>query len=607
MTFTELVFLHFNDVYHISKQARIARFWTQLQLYRKKYAHSSPYTIFSGDVFSPSLEASILRGAHMVPLLRELKIDLACYGNHDFDFGEQRLSELTAETNFPWLLSNAFRRSSSTASDSCNGTERRHSDGHLLAGAVRYHTSVLQGFKVGFFGLAGTDWPSNCRELPHCTIASPVDVSRACARHLRQTAKCDFVVALTHMRLAEDIEVSEALRTGPLQERVDLLLGGHDHELLRRYGGEVSAQGKNPMVIDCSHSGQDGLKGPVAEVPEARGDIRIVKSGSDWHSLSCVRLHVGRTPEGVAMLQSVAVEQILDLAAIQLDADALSESETRVRECLQGVNDRIDELGADPLVHTTVDLEGTGTIIRSSESNLGNMLADIVRAYYLVDIALVNSGSIRCGKVIRATASESQPSESDKPLTVRDLIEILPFDNALMVKRVTSDVLLEALENSFSDAHTDGRFFQYAGLTVVADWRKPEGSRVLEVWACPDKTKPETRSRICRGDGRSFTIAMIAFIAEGFDGYTCFKDQETLVTEEGAITDTQLLLRTLGYGHDEETNSHDEAVDEDEARFKRAREHIVTKWDRLGLPIVSPVIEGRIVTKGGRSVLTHKL
>jgi len=68
--------------YHISKQARIARFWTQLQLYRKKYAHSSPYTIFSGDVFSPSLEASILRGAHMVPLLRELKIDLACYGNH---------------------------------------------------------------------------------------------------------------------------------------------------------------------------------------------------------------------------------------------------------------------------------------------------------------------------------------------------------------------------------------------------------------------------------------------------------------------------------------------------------------------------------------------
>ena len=97
---------------------------------------------------------------------------------------------------------------------------------------------------------------------------------------------------------------------------------------------------------------------------------------------------------------------------------------------------------------------------------------------------------------------------------------------------------------------------------------------------------------------------MIAFIAEGFDGYTCFKDQETLVTEEGAITDTQLLLRTLGYGHDEETNSHDEAVDEDEARFKRAREHIVTKWDRLGLPIVSPVIEGRIVTEGGRSVLT---
>ncbi|UNI23782.1 UDP-sugar diphosphatase [Purpureocillium takamizusanense] len=605
MALTELAFLHFNDVYHISKQARIARFLTQLQWYRKKHAHLAPYTIFSGDVFSPSLEASILQGAHMVPLLRELKIDLACYGNHDFDFGEQRLSELTAETNFPWLLSNAFRRSSSTTSDLYNGTERGHADGRLLAGAVRYHTAVLQGFKVGFFGLAGTDWPSNCRELPHCTIASPVDVSRACARHLRQSAKCDLVVALTHMRLAEDIEVSEALRAGPPQERVDLLLGGHDHELLRRYGGEVSAQSKNPMVIDCSHAARHDSKDPVGEVPQARGDIRIVKSGTDWHSLSFVRMYVGRTAGGVATLESVAVEQILDLSAVPMDPVVLSDNEARVRACLRGVNDRIDELGADPLVHTTVDLEGTGTIIRSSESNLGNMLADIVRAYYLVDIALVNSGSIRCGKVIRATISDAQSAGSGKPpLTVRDLIEILPFDNALMVKRVTSEALLEALENSFSDAHTDGRFFQYAGLTVVADWTQPEGSRVLEAWFCPDKSRPETRTRICRGDGRSFTTAMIAFIAEGFDGYTCFKDQETLVTEEGAITDTQLLLRTLGYGHHEEGEQHDEAVDEDEARFRRAREVIVTSWDRFGLPVVSPVVEGRITIRGDRSTFT---
>lgn len=450
---------------------------------------------------------------------------------------------------------------------------------------------------------ARSDWPSNCRELPRCTIASPVEVSRACSLHLRQTAKCDFVVALTHMRLAEDMEVSEALRTGPPQERVDLLLGGHDHELLRRYGGEESSLSTNPMVIDCAHAGESGFVGPAGQVPAAKGDVRIVKSGSDWHSLSCVRLHVGRNPDGVATLQSVVVEQIVDMEAVPLDAAALAENEARVAECLRGVNTRIDELGADPLVHTTVDLEGTGSIIRSSESNLGNMLADIVRAYYLVDIALVNSGSIRCAKVVQATTSETQPDQLDRPLTVRDLIEILPFDNPLMVKRVTSHALLDALENSFSDAHTDGRFLHYAGLNVVVDWKQPEGSRVLEAWYSPDKTRPELRSRIHRGDDCSFTIAMIAFIAEGFDGFTCFVDQETLVTEEGAITDTQLLLRTLGYGDCDDTGPRDEAVDEDEARFRRAREAIVTKWDGSGLPVVSPMVEGRIMMGADRASL----
>jgi len=68
--------------YHISDQEKIARFVTQLESYRKKYAHLNPYTTFGGDVFSPSLEASVLRGAHMPPILRELNIDIGCYGNH---------------------------------------------------------------------------------------------------------------------------------------------------------------------------------------------------------------------------------------------------------------------------------------------------------------------------------------------------------------------------------------------------------------------------------------------------------------------------------------------------------------------------------------------
>lgn len=97
-----------------------------------------PLRIFSGDVFSPSLEAAVLRGEHMTSLLNTLNIDVACYGNHDFDFGEDRLRELSRLTNFPWTLTNAVQ------------------DGRLLAEAKPYVVKHVQGYIFGFFGLAGT-------------------------------------------------------------------------------------------------------------------------------------------------------------------------------------------------------------------------------------------------------------------------------------------------------------------------------------------------------------------------------------------------------------------------------------------------------------------
>ena len=44
-------------------------------------------TLFAGDVFNPTVQSKVTRGSHMVPVLNMLGIDVACIGNHDFDFG----------------------------------------------------------------------------------------------------------------------------------------------------------------------------------------------------------------------------------------------------------------------------------------------------------------------------------------------------------------------------------------------------------------------------------------------------------------------------------------------------------------------------------------
>lgn len=48
----------------------------------------------------------ITNGKQMVPILNRLNVDIACVGNHDFDFGVETLDELINETTFPWLISN---------------------------------------------------------------------------------------------------------------------------------------------------------------------------------------------------------------------------------------------------------------------------------------------------------------------------------------------------------------------------------------------------------------------------------------------------------------------------------------------------------------------
>lgn len=79
----------------------------------------------------------------MVPVLNNLNIDVACYGNHDFDFGEIQLNILSDQCNFPWTLANAVSRGGSDATG-------------LLARAHRYIIKDVYGYKIAFVGLAGT-------------------------------------------------------------------------------------------------------------------------------------------------------------------------------------------------------------------------------------------------------------------------------------------------------------------------------------------------------------------------------------------------------------------------------------------------------------------
>jgi 5'-nucleotidase len=105
---------------------------------------------------------------------------------------------------------------------------------------------------------------------------------------------------------------------------------------------------------------------------------------------------------------------------------------------------------------TAVPLDGRFNVVRTQETNLGNLVADIIHHSLNTDplhplhIAFLNAGSLRSDRIHAAGV-----------LRLRDLNDILPYMDRMSVVEMTGDRILGVLENSVSAyPKLDGRFLQ---------------------------------------------------------------------------------------------------------------------------------------------------
>jgi len=105
------------------------------------------------------------------------------------------------------------------------------------------------------------------------------------------------------------------------------------------------------------------------------------------------------------------------------------------------------------------------------------------------------------------------------PVTMGDVLETLPFGNAIATFELTGTHVIMALENGVSQYPAqDGRFAQVSGLKYHFDPTKPAGSRIVsvEVWngMAYEPLEPNEVYKVVTND----------FMRKGGDGYTVFRD-----------------------------------------------------------------------------------
>ncbi|PVH74110.1 5'-nucleotidase [Cadophora sp. DSE1049] len=337
----DLRLLHFNDVYHIDASSAepvggIARFMTLCKEYRageRFKGQPDLLTFFSGDAFNPSLESSVTKGSHMVPVLNGIGTDVACVGNHDLDFGVRQFRHLAGQCKFPWLLANV--------------TDPALGDDVPLGNAKKTHMlTSSNGIKIGVIGLVEREWLDTINSLPPDLVYKSVS---ATAKELvpgLRAQGAEIVIAVTHQREPNDNKLAEKIPEG----LIDIVLGGHDHYY-------------NHSLMNGTH---------------------VLRSGSDFKQLSYIE---ARRQGGDSAKW--------DFHIIRRDAMSSIAEDTETLKLTEKLTTSLKAKLGKPLGYTVAPLDARFTTVRLKESNMGNFICDLMRTHYGGDCCLIAAGTIR--------------------------------------------------------------------------------------------------------------------------------------------------------------------------------------------------------------------
>ncbi|KAI5845791.1 Metallo-dependent phosphatase-like protein [Morchella snyderi] len=402
----DLRLLHFNDVYHIDAGSRepvggAARFITLTNHYRDApefQGQPALLTFFSGDVFNPSLESTVTKGRHMVPILNKIGTDVACLGNHDLDFGVDQLNYLANQCNFPWLVANV--------EDPALG------EGVSIGGLPK--TVMLKssnGLNVGVIGLVEREWLDTINSLPpNLKYTNSSDAAMALVPTLRN-AGADIVIAVSHQREPNDIKLAREIPAG----FIDIILGGHDHH----YAHEI---------INGCHIIRSGCDFKQLSYIEARKKSR---DGSEpgWN-FDIVRRDITREiPEDKPTVE------IVDKLASGLKAKL-----------------------SKPIGFTAVPLDARFSTVRVAESNMANFVCDLIRFYYSADCSLMAAGTMRGDQIYPPGVLKLADIVNCFPF--EDPIVVIRIPGASIKKALENGISkLPAFEGRFP--HVSNIFYEY--------------------------------------------------------------------------------------------------------------------------------------------------
>lgn len=339
-----------------------------------------------------------------------------------------------------------------------------------------YVIKEIGGLRVAIIGVVTEETPASThpKNVVGLRFASPEDTVKKYLTELK--GKADVVVVISHIGYYADRLLAEKV------SGIDVIVGGHSHTKLIK-----------PAVV---------------------GNAVIVQAWEHGKALGVLDLDVenGKIVKFDGHLEEISPEP--------------GKEDKAVEKIVEKYNHKIDALLGETIGESVADLDGED--VRTRETNLGDLVADIIRSESSSDAAIINGGSIRT-------------SIKKGKINTKDIYTVLPFDNYIVAFRLTGREILDALEYGVSAVEEGaGRFPQVSGIKFTYSRSAKPGSRVKAV---------SIAGRPLELD-KEYTVATNDFLAAGGDGYKVFgeavKSSRDFSITGGAMKGEKLVYSDSG-------------------------------------------------------------
>jgi 2',3'-cyclic-nucleotide 2'-phosphodiesterase (5'-nucleotidase family) len=401
----------------------------------------------SGDIFQGTPIGTITQGRAVVDFMNAAGYDAFALGNHDFDEGLANCQDLVERAHFPALAANL-----ETA-----GT------GEVVDWVEPWVIKDFGDLRVGIFGLITPEtlnmsFPANVEGLDFAPMAP---AARRAVAELNEQG-VDLVLGIGHVGIPYDPqEALEQRRTSGWPEEddprstaidvarsapgIDAFFAGHIHKGF----DEAYSDAVNHTLIFQTYGRGSGA------------GIVTISVDTDTNQIVGYRFRSER-----GYLITFFEDEFWP------DPDVARAIDEEVAKA---------ERGMDEVLGQTTDKFSRGG---DGETPMGNAVCDAMLEEVEADFSFTNLGGIR---------DEFGPG----PITPRDVFQVLPFGNKMIVFRMTGAMLLNVIETRVSQNH-GGLYI--AGGDVVYNKTRPDFDRVTHLTVGGQPWSPDATYRVVTSD-----------------------------------------------------------------------------------------------------------